>query len=1066
MKTLLNLYLALYIFIPQQITAQCNYESLQPLVLGHVVVDSALCPSSGRIGVNNVTGGGGNYVYEIIAGPVTRMIQSQNTFNALPAGNYTVRVTSCNGKLKDTGVTIANGYTQFRFSDWFEQSMRRVSGLTCGATNNGVYKITKPNQPGGTAPYRFQIATSSNFTGIPFLPGFDSAVFTNLSENTNYEVRITDACNNFMTMPFTTPATTPVVPLSVPTLSFHAAYYLGSCSGNMTMYMHLKDSASGLPYTPSNAYSNKVFWGNFQNPYIRVRIQGASNNIVYADRNVNIVPSSGNNFFINSNVSHNGETGLQAPGVGAYMFSYYQNTPNILPPFYVSSEFPAGQPLNVTIYFPGGNHCGTIIQPYTKTFTYTPGSRTVAPPRIVAITPRCETNQGNYLRVDINRTYFYGTVTLVKPNPTYQVLHSVLRSTGTWGYIDVYHNYTVGETYRIIIEDTCGVKDSMNVTYNPGGAPIPPPIITDSVGMAMRCPFNANDSIYQIFIKPLPAGYVFAGVTIDGIGSANYYEYTNWNNTGRSAYRINTNLPPGTYTYRIVWVNQCSDGEIVKPIIITAATSAPQYTAALNLSIETQSSSCYQSGYTAIRIGGSLRNISTNYSIANLRLVSGPHNYVYPVEQFYGNPINNVGGPIDFFADEVPDGYIIDDTYYGFYVKQGNEGRYTIAFDVICPNGTIVSTVTQSIDVTSITTYQPSYPSLANAYATICDNNAGALLINMKPVGGIAPFYYEYKLEQDENFIPTGNSGADSAILINPVPAPGTIYDIRVSDNCGNSDLGKVSVASFTGQFYIYQYPPNCATNPFDTRVGTSSINGAYYTWRRNGVIIAQGFNITQVDLTGVTQDSISVNVNLAGCLNQTASRVVVFTNPCDIRVLTPNALRLYAQRNQTGGAALYWQHDFADTKHSYQIEKSSDGKNFTGISTLQATLPSKVYTYLDSLAATHTYYRIKQTLKSGAISYSNVVELRNDLYNKGALQVSPNPATSIIVLKLTSVIGIAQKITIYDISGRAVLQIPVTNTQLKNGKLIDVSAIKAGNYVIAVTNNTGNVTHRKFVKL
>jgi hypothetical protein len=1065
MKKFYFLFWGILLYLPIKNFAQCNYGSLQPLVIGQVVADTAFCPSGGAITINNVTGGGGYYVYEIIAGPVIRIVQSQNTFNALPAGTYTVRVTSCNGKVRDINTFIPNRYTPISVYNW-QQTVERMSGLTCGNTSNGVYKLKLPGYPGGTAPYRVQFSSSASFSSSPYLPIADSLIFSTLNQSSTYYIRITDACNNFQTFNFLTPAATPTVPLSVPALSFTRAYWPGSCSGNETMLISVLDSATGSGYNVNNLYSNKVFWGNKALPYLRMRIEGISNSVVYADRHVSISQYSGNMYAVSTNYSYTGETGLAAPGFGYAIGGASPSGVNVIPQMYPTSEFPAGTPLRITIYFPGGDHCGTAIDPYSKTFTFNIGAQSVTPLDITAAAPNCASGVGNYFRVDFNRTGLSGKLTLVDPAPDYKVLKTANVYSGSNSFATIYYDpLIVGNNYRLILEDTCSGKDSIDVLYNPGIVTVPQPAITDSVLTGFKCPSSPHDTVNTILIKPLPSGYNLISASISGVGAVTNTSIPNWNNSGGIAYKLNKLLPPGNYNYKIVWLHSCTIDSLTQNITIPPNTMPPMYQAALSLSTFTSTLSCSSDGYMSIQIGGYLKNINTNYYLANLRITAVPNNMVFPLKQVGGAAVNALNSSLYYYSYLSADTLKIDSVYSGIIIKTGQGGTYSFSIDIRCPDGSVITTISRSINLTVVVPNAASMPSLQYANALVCDNTGTQAIINMLPTGGTRPFYYEYKLASDNVYTPSGNGGTDSAVFLSPVPAPGTIYDLRVVDACGKSATGKVSVASFTGAFYIYQYPPDCVNSPFDTRVGTSSINGAYYTWMRNGNIIGQGYNMTEVNITGITQDSITVHVDIAGCMSRTASRIVVFTNPCGYVVLAPKNLHLLAQLGADNKATLKWQQDFDVNNSLFEIEKSTDRINFYGIATV-SVIPTSGYSFTDLFYGGVIYYRVKLRSKSGAVIYSNIVQLKEAI-NSTSMQISPNPAAGgVVILKFGVKNKQVSNAKIYDASGRLVKETTLTADELITGKVLDISMFDTGNYVVVITGGTATRIVAKFVKM
>ncbi len=1066
MKKSSILFLMVFFFLSKVNFGQCNYTSITPINIGQVIVDTAFCPSGGRITLNNVTGGGGYFVYEIIDGPVIRIIQSQNVFNALPVGNYRLRVTSCNGTTKDTVVNVANGYTPIYVSNW-RQTIERISGLVCGVTNDGIYKIKKPTFPGGTSPYKIQISATSNFLGVMYEPGFDSAVFTSLNQSSTYYVRITDACNNFSTTSFVTPSTTPVTPLSVPTLSFSRVYWTASCSGNETIAFSILDSATGVPYNVNYLYSNKVFWGNKSLPYLRIRVENAVSNYVYADRHI-----AANNFSgvynLSTNLSYSGETGLAAPGNGFLFYGYPMSETNTLPQMYCGSEFPPNAPLRITIYFPGGDHCGTTILPYSKTFLYSLGTHATTQALITNVITNCSVSLASYFRADFNMNFFQGTLTLIDPSPNYKVLTSntIYPGSNTFSTIS-YSPLVIGHNYRVILQDTCGRKDSMDVVYNPGISEVLPPTISDTVTVNYTCPANPNDSIYTIKIRPLPTGYNVVSASIEGFGTVAINAIPNWNGTTQTGYKLNKLLAPGNYIYKIVWLNQCQKDTVTQAITISPILTPPEYSRAITLGESSSTQSCSSNGFTSIRVDGFIKNTNTNYSFSNLRLISVPNSYVFPISLTSGGKIDSLNTSLYFYTTTSEDSLKIGTGYSGIYINSGQNGNYTFAIDIVCPNGAIVETISATYNVIAATPFNSTTPSLRNSNALICDNITNDARINLLPTGGTRPFYFEYKLETSATYLPTGNSGLDSVAIISPLPTPGTIYDVRVVDFCGKTATSKVSVANFSGAFYIFQYPQDCANNPFDVTVATSSVNGGVYTWRRNGTIVAQGVNVTSYIVNNASVDTISVDVDMFGCYYRSVTRVIAFTNPCGFVILPIKPISIIGTRISENKVALSWATTESESINQFKIEKSIDGVNFISLANVasRTTNASELYKYLDEEVRPIAYYRLRILDKEGKIAFSNIIKVENEIASQPNLIISPNPASKEITIQLISKNTSDCVASIYDTKGLLITKLNINGTAISQGKNINIEYLPKGIYILSVRDFNGNVSLSKFVK-
>ena len=818
-------------------------------------------------------------------------------------------------------------------------------------------------------------------------------------------------------------------------------------------------------------FSNKVFWGNREKPYLRIRIENATNpSIVYADRNMSLTMNGTTpSFSVDYNI--NGETGLNAPGTVGTMYSvmnWESTTPaGTLPVVQLSGSFTPGTQMKVILYYPGGDHCGTTVAPYQRVFPVTIASHSETQLRITSIENNCA-GLGSYFKVNFNLNYHQFNIKLIDPSPYTVLTNNTGYLSNSTSYSLNYSPLVVGKTYRVVIADTCGRSDSMEVVYTPSVALSGPPAIVDTIRSNFKCPVNPYDTLYQIIIKPLPAGYTITGITLNGFGSVSYPTIPNWNGTSQSAYLINKLLPPGTYTYNISWVRNCSNGVVSQPITISPSGSMPEYRASLNLSVATSTLACGSDGYRGIRVDGWLKNVNTSYLLSNLRLTGVPGSYVFPMLNLNNQNVNMVNQMFGFSTMTVGDTIKLAYSNVGLKINTGQEGTYTFSIDVRCPDGTVIETITRSITVTSAP-LQNSSLDLKYANALVCSSLGSFARINMLPQGGIRPFVYEYKLDSDMNFNLTTNSGADSIVVLDPAPAPGTIYDIRVTDACGVSRTSKVSIGSFTGNFYITDRPLNCVTHPFGVRLQTSMVNGAYYRWRRNGTVIAQGTNLFWVHIAGVYQDTITVDINLFDCYSSNASRVLSFSNPCNYIILDNSNISLGAKRLTNDNVQVNWKTTTEKDIQHFELEKSYTSSGFSFVSRHHSTktdLPRTVFTN-DKEDAPIVFYRLKAISNSHQVYYSNIVKVDNTVAQSVSGQVRPNPATSFIKIALKGLPQSEKKVLLkfYSEKGQMVKSIQLSPNELDGNKEIDISALAAGSYFITVNDNWNAASTLKFIK-
>lgn len=153
------------------------------------------CPngSTGAIEVQNgtVAGGGSPYTYELIApSPVTRPVQNSNSFNNLPPGTYTVRLSDICGTPAITTVTVAASTAP---------TFTTALTASCTSPASGAITVT----PGATAlgPFSFELISPGAAIRAPQgsnIANTFNSIFTGLNQGA-YTVKMTDGCGTSVT---------------------------------------------------------------------------------------------------------------------------------------------------------------------------------------------------------------------------------------------------------------------------------------------------------------------------------------------------------------------------------------------------------------------------------------------------------------------------------------------------------------------------------------------------------------------------------------------------------------------------------------------------------------------------------------------------------------------------------------------------------------------------------------------------------------------------------------------------------------------------------------------------
>lgn len=150
-----------------------------------------------------------------------------------------------------------------------------------------------------------------------------------------------------------------------------------------------------------------------------------------------------------------------------------------------------------------------------------------------------------------------------------------------------------------------------------------------------------------------------------------------------------------------------------------------------------------------------------------------------------------------------------------------------------------------------------------------------------------------------------------------------------------------------------------------------------------------------------------------------------------------------------------------------FTIEKSIDGENFEVVGIVDGAGNSselKSYNTLDKNPISGTsYYRLKQTDFDGKFEYSDLVPVKIEEVISNPT-VYPNPITNNGVLEFNTNSTNVTVVTIYDVSGRIVMNNKHTTNKGINKVQLATSELTNGMYFINIQNGN-NKTNLKFIK-
>lgn len=226
-----------------------------------------------------------------------------------------------------------------------------------------------------------------------------------------------------------------------------------------------------------------------------------------------------------------------------------------------------------------------------------------------------------------------------------------------------------------------------------------------------------------------------------------------------------------------------------------------------------------------------------------------------------------------------------------------------------------------------------------------------------------------------------------------------------------------------------------------------------------NGTLIA---NNGAIDLA--TADSVNGRVlTTKGLLTTSAVVVTIPQGTCGALPLT--WLSFSAQKSGNGAILLKWSTANEINNNQFEVQRSTDGIQFTSIGTVAAgTSSSSVqnYTFTDYHAANgNNFYRLKQIEIDASYTYSSIAEvaLSNALWS-----VFPNPATSKTTLHVSTAVRNVS-IILSDNTGRTVYRLALPSVNA--GETIDIplSNFTKGIYMLHVDSDKGSNVNKIIIQ-
>ncbi len=173
--------------------------------------------------------------------------------------------------------------------------------------------------------------------------------------------------------------------------------------------------------------------------------------------------------------------------------------------------------------------------------------------------------------------------------------------------------------------------------------------------------------------------------------------------------------------------------------------------------------------------------------------------------------------------------------------------------------------------------------------------------------------------------------------------------------------------------------------------------------------------------------------------------------------ITLPVTLTKFTAKAETKTTSLYWETASELNNDKFEIERSTNGKDFLKIGEVKGNGTSQkinTYSFRDFMPSNGlNYYRLKQVDFNWAYAYSDIKFVNFDL-KETTFTVFPNPVTDVVNFS-----EIVSSITLYDLQGKLVMSRNTPTTSLK----IPANLTK-GVYVLKVKLASGNTVTKQII--
>lgn len=319
---------------------------------------------------------------------------------------------------------------------------------------------------------------------------------------------------------------------------------------------------------------------------------------------------------------------------------------------------------------------------------------------------------------------------------------------------------------------------------------------------------------------------------------------------------------------------------------------------------------------------------------------------------------------------------------------------------------------------------------------------------------GVAPFLLEMKLTSSPTWITKASNLTATTFTVTNLDANAT-YDVRLTDNCGNSTVTTVSLKPLEAQSVTNTVQP-CDNQPYT--LSAPDFPNATYSWEKNGSVISTSKDIPFASFQPSDNGTYVCTITIGGCVVRTVTATLNSTN-CG-GPLPVNLVSFTAKVKDNSAVELAWITASERNNSHFLLERSKDLLSFEMVARVNAkegeSFKGYSYAYTDQSPYQGTsYYRLRQVDLDGSV---HAFKAESVIIN-GHYGVYPNPVSGHVFSVNLDEPGTAV-LHLYNADGR---EIGISQSASGSGRatVSTVSKLSSGVYVLTVSERGAQRTYR-----